>query len=106
MFKWRPVKTVLVEFGFADSPKDDIALLRDNWERLAEAVVKSVCEFLGYKYTIASPIGKYTVVKGDTLYSIAKKFNMSSLNSSKIQSMFKFPPVSYILKIFIHSLTD
>lgn len=36
----------------------------------------------------------------------SKKFNMSSLNSSKIQSMFKFPPVSYILKIFIHSLTD
>ena len=79
----RPVKTVLVEFGFADSPKDDIALLRDNWERLAEAVVKSVCEFLGYKYTIASPIGKYTVVKGDTLYSIAKKFNMS-LNDLKL----------------------
>ena len=79
----RPVKTVLVEFGFADSPKDDITLLRDNWERLAEAVVKSVCEFLGYKYTIASPIGKYTVVKGDTLYSIAKKFNMS-LNDLKL----------------------
>lgn len=79
----RPVKTVLVEFGFADSPKDDITLLRDNWERLAEAVVKSVCEFLGYRYTIASPIGKYTVVKGDTLYSIANKFNMS-LNDLKL----------------------
>lgn len=78
----RPIKTVLVEFGFADSPKDDVILLRDNWERLAEAVVKSVCEFLGYRYTIASPIGKYTVVKGDTLYSIANKFNMS-LNDLK-----------------------
>lgn len=71
----RPVKSVLVEFGFADSSKDDVIQLRDNWERLAEAVVKSVCEFLGYPYSIASPIGKYTVVKGDTLFSIAKKYN-------------------------------
>ena len=71
----RPVKSVLVEFGFADSPKDDVTQLRDNWERLAEAVVKSVCEYLGYPYSISSPIGKYTVVKGDTLYSIAQKFN-------------------------------
>lgn len=73
----RPIKSVLVEFGFADSPGDDVLLLRDNWQRLAEAVVKSVAEFLGYKYTESSPIGKYTVVKGDTLYSIAKKVNMS-----------------------------
>lgn len=71
----RPVKSVLVEFGFADSPKDDVIQLRDNWERLAEAVVKSVAEYLGYNYSIGSPIGKYTVVKGDTLYSIANKFN-------------------------------
>ena len=73
----RPIKSVLVEFGFADSPGNDVALLRDNWERLAEAVVKSVCEFLGYNYSVGSPIGKYTVVKGDTLYSIAGKYNMS-----------------------------
>ena len=73
----RPIKTVLVEFGFADSPGDDVVLLRDDWQRLAEAVVKSVCEFLGYRYTEASPIGKYTVVKGDTLYSIAEKYNMT-----------------------------
>lgn len=73
----RPIKTVLIEYGFADSPGNDITLLRDNWQRLAEAVVKSVAEFLGYKYSIESPVGKYTVIKGDTLYQIASKFNMT-----------------------------
>ena len=73
----RPIKSVLVEFGFADSPGNDIFLLRDNWQVLAEAVVKSVTEFLGYQYNMTSPIGKYTVVKGDTLFSIAKKYNMT-----------------------------
>ena len=83
----RPIKSVLVEFGFADSPGDDIVLLRDNWERLAEAVVKSVCEFLGYNYSVGSPIGKYTVVKGDTLFSIASRFNMSVNELKNLNSL-------------------
>ena len=83
----RPIKSVLVEFGFADSPGDDIILLRDNWQRLAEAVVKSVAEFLGYPYSVGSPIGKYTVIKGDTLYSIANKFNMSVNELKNLNSL-------------------
>ena len=83
----RPIKSVLVEFGFADSPGNDVVLLRDNWEVLAEAVVKSVCEFLGYRYTPSSPIGKYTVVKGDTLYTIANKFNMSVNELKNLNSL-------------------
>lgn len=83
----RPIKTVLVEFGFADSPENDVELLRDNWQRLAEAVVKSVCEFLGYNYSETSPIGKYTVVKGDTLYSIATKYNMSVNELKNLNSL-------------------
>lgn len=83
----RPIKSVLVEFGFADSPGDDITLLRDNWQRLAEAVVKSVAEFLGYPYSVGSPIGKYTVIKGDTLYSIANKFSMSVNELKNLNSL-------------------
>lgn len=83
----RPIKSVLVEFGFADSPKDDIPLLRDNWEVLAEAVVKSVCEYLGYSYSIGSPIGKHTVVKGDTLFSIASKYNMTVQELKNLNSL-------------------
>ena len=37
-------ETVLVEYGFADSSGDDISLLKNNWENLAEAVVKAITE--------------------------------------------------------------
>lgn len=69
----RPYESILIEYGFADSPDDDINLLLYKWENLAEAVVKSVCEYYGYRYDSKSEM--YVVQKGDTLYNIAKKFN-------------------------------
>ena len=54
--------------GFADSKGDDVALIRDRWYDLAEAVVTAICEFLGYKYVGVSGFDTYTVIKGDTLY--------------------------------------
>ena len=73
----RPIQSVLVEYGFADSKGDDIALLRNRWYDLAEAVVKSVCEFLGYKYVPIVGFTAYEVKKGDTLFSIAKNYGMT-----------------------------
>ena len=73
----RPIQSVIIEYGFADSKGDDVALIRDRWYDLAEAVVKAICEFLGYKYVGVSGFDTYTVVKGDTLYKIAAKYGMT-----------------------------
>ena len=73
----RPIKGVLIEYGFADSKGDDIAILRDRWYDLAEAVVRAICEYLGYQYVPVKGFEAYTVTKGDTLYKIANKFGMT-----------------------------
>lgn len=70
-------ETVIVEYGFADSSGDDVNQLKNNWEPLAEAVVKAITEYAGGKYV--APVGSnyYTVQKGDSLWSIAKKFGIT-----------------------------
>ena len=68
-------ETIIVEYGFADSKGDDVSKLKNNWEDLAEAVTKAIVEYAGGTYYSLDNSNYYTVKKGDTLYSIAKKFN-------------------------------
>jgi N-acetylmuramoyl-L-alanine amidase len=44
------VQTVILEYGFADSKKDDVDQLTCHWQRYAEAIVKAVCRYVGVKY--------------------------------------------------------
>ena len=67
-------ETVIVEYGFADSTGDDANLLKNDWQTLAEAVVKGLAEYIGVPYSVKGD-NYYIVVKGDSLWSIAKKFN-------------------------------
>ena len=69
-------ETVIVEYGFADSKGDDVNLLKNNWESLAEAVTKAIVEYAGGTYKSLDNSAYYTVKNGDTLYSIAKKYNV------------------------------
>ena len=69
--------TLLIEYGFIDNPKDQVKL-QNNLLDYAEGVVKAVSEYIGVPYSVpeSEEIGDVYIVKaGDTLYSIARKFN-------------------------------
>ena len=62
---------IIIEYGFLDSKGDDVEQLKNNYQKYAKAVVDAVAEYIGIQINDMY----YTVQKGDSLYSIAKKFN-------------------------------
>ena len=65
---------VLIEYGFIDNPKDSIKL-KNNLLEYGEGVVEAIADYLGYPYEEELK-EEYIVKKGDTLYSISKKYNI------------------------------
>lgn len=62
-------ESIIVEYGFADSTGDDVNLLKNNWQELAEAVVRGVANYLGVTYTPSSGSSNTYIVKpGDTIF--------------------------------------
>ena len=73
------IEPVIIEYGFLDN-KTDANLLKNYYQDYAEAVVKAISEYLGVPYQPTGEIQNpnyYIVRKGDTLYSIANKNNIS-----------------------------
>ena len=70
-------ETLIVEYGFLDSTGDDVNLIKNNWEDLAEAVVKALANYIGVPYSLNEESDYYVVKKGDSLWSIAKKYDMT-----------------------------
>ena len=80
-------ETLIVEYGFIDNPKD-LAKLQSNYQDYAEAVIKAVCDYTGYKYIpLNNVLGNYIVKKGDTLYSIAKRYKLSVDELKRINNL-------------------
>ena len=70
---------VLIEYGFVDNLKD-ANFIKNNWQNLAEATVRAVASYIGAPYDQVSESSIYVVQKGDSLYSIAKKFGVDVNN--------------------------
>lgn len=64
-------ETLIVEYGFLDN-EADAKRLKSNYKEYAEAVVRAVTLYGGYKYVPVSGSNYYVVKKGDSLWSIAR----------------------------------
>ena len=67
---------IIIEYGFIDNV-NDANRIKNNYKKYAEAVVKAVARTKGYTYKEPTRLDRYTVQRGDTLWSIAKKLNTS-----------------------------
>jgi len=95
-------ETIVIDYGYINN-NDDITNVINNYTRYAESVVKGIADYYGknYSYNIGN---EYIVSKGDTLYSIAKKYNITvnqlkeynnlKTNTIKIGQVLKIPTKS------------
>ena len=79
-------ESIIVEYGFLDSTGDDVEQIKNNYEKYAEAVVRAVANYKNIPYTSKNN-NIYIVKKGDTLWDIARKYNMSVNELKEINNL-------------------
>ena len=67
---------LIIEYGFIDN-KNDADMIKNNYKRYAERVVKEIANYKGYNYKEPRVQEEYIVQKGDTLWNISKKLDTS-----------------------------
>ena len=78
---------VIVEYGFLDSSKDDVNQLKNNYRNLAEGVVRAVLEYTGYEDVPNTESDLYVVRRGDSLWSISKKYGINVDELKKLNNL-------------------
>ena len=80
-------ESIIVEYGFVDSKKDDVNQIKNNYKEYAEAVIKAICDYKGIKYTPVNNSNNYIVKKGDTLWDIAYLYNTNIETLKKLNNL-------------------
>lgn len=82
------VEPLLIEYGFIDNTRD-AQKLKNNLTDYVEGVVEALAEYLNYPYSPPGEIAQdyYIVQKGDTLYSLSKRFNISIEELKRINQL-------------------
>lgn len=78
-------QTLLIYLGNENS-NDDISFIKNNYEKIGEAIVKSIANYAGVSYY---PIDDnyYVVQKGDSLWSISSKLGVSVSDIKKSNNL-------------------
>ena len=73
------IQPLIIEYGFIDDTPQNNQFLNNNYKELAEAVIKSILEYKNLSYSPPTTDSRktYIVKKGDTLYSIAQKYEIT-----------------------------
>ena len=79
-------QTIAIYYGYADNLSDS-TFLKNNYENLAEAVVKAIANYANVSYAPKNLEGYYIVKKGDSLWSIASKNNTSVNEIKKLNNL-------------------
>lgn len=93
-------QALVIDYGYVDN-ENDANLIKSDYETLAEAVVKAIADYAKVTYYPINMEDYYVVKKGDSLWSIASKYNVSvdelktlnklSSNNLSIGQLLKLP---------------
>lgn len=77
-------ESIIIYYG---NINDDATFLKNNQETLGEAVVIALADYLNVDYNEVTGSNYYIVKKGDTLYSIANKYNTTVTELKKLNNL-------------------